>query len=110
MPSCNRVHGTPAAQRGVRLGVWIVAIGKARQEKPHAPGPAVLEILRAPEPESRREKEPEVPLVAQDCGVYPEISAGKHRCTVRFMNARNAGARAQQAMNDIPFRIQFCTL
>lgn len=49
-------------------------------------------------------------LVAQDCGVYPEISAGKHRCTVRFMNARNATARAQQAMNDIPFRIQFCTL
>ncbi|WP_348819657.1 cell division protein ZapD [Fontimonas sp. SYSU GA230001] len=49
-------------------------------------------------------------LVAQDCGVYPEISAGKHRCTVRFMNARNASARAQQATNDIPFQIQFCAL
>lgn len=48
-------------------------------------------------------------LVSPDSQVYPEISAGKHRCTVRFMSAR-AGGRAQQALNDIPFQIQFCAL
>ncbi len=49
-------------------------------------------------------------LVLPDTGVYPEISAGKHRCTVRFMNARDSGARAYQAAADIPFQIQFCSL
>ena len=49
-------------------------------------------------------------LVAQQTGVYPEISAGKHRCTVRFMNARDAGARAQQTTADVSFQIQFCAL
>ncbi|TJY65174.1 cell division protein ZapD [Sinimarinibacterium sp. CAU 1509] len=49
-------------------------------------------------------------LVPYDAGVYPEISAGKHRCTVRFMDARDANARAHQAMHDIAFRIQFCAL
>lgn len=49
-------------------------------------------------------------LVAQQSGVYPEISAGKHRCTVRFMNARDAAARAHQATSDVGFHIQFCTL
>ncbi len=49
-------------------------------------------------------------LVAQDTGVYPEISAGKHRFTVRFMNARDPSVRAQQATADIPFQLQYCAL
>ncbi|MDD3763186.1 MAG: cell division protein ZapD [Nevskiales bacterium] len=49
-------------------------------------------------------------LLAADGGVYPEISAGKHRCTVRFMDARDIDARAHQAMSNIAFKIQFCAL
>ncbi|MES0873849.1 cell division protein ZapD [Sinimarinibacterium thermocellulolyticum] len=49
-------------------------------------------------------------LVAKQAGVYPEISAGKHRCTVRFMDARSATGRAQQTSADIGFSIQFCAL
>ncbi|SFF60886.1 cell division protein ZapD [Fontimonas thermophila] len=48
-------------------------------------------------------------LVPLDAGVYPEISAGKHRCTVRFMSARTGG-RAQQTLDDIAFQLQFCAL
>jgi cell division protein ZapD len=49
-------------------------------------------------------------LVAADAGVYPEISAGKHRFTVRFMTQRDMNTRAVQAAVDIPFQMQVCTL
>lgn len=48
-----------------------------------------------------------VPAVA---GVYPEISAGRHRFTVRFMGARDVNSRAQQAQQDIAFQLQCCVL
>lgn len=49
-------------------------------------------------------------LVPVEAGVYPEISAGKHRFTVRFMNARDVNARSHQAMVDIAFQMQCCAL
>lgn len=49
-------------------------------------------------------------LVAIDAGVYPEISAGRHRFTVRFMSQRDVSARAVQATADISFKLQCCTL
>ncbi len=48
--------------------------------------------------------------VAASTGVYPEISAGRHRFTVRFMSVRDANSRAQQAQQDIPFTLQCCLL
>ncbi|TXH04422.1 MAG: cell division protein ZapD [Nevskiaceae bacterium] len=48
-----------------------------------------------------------VPLAAH---VYPEISAGRHRFTVRFMNANDVNVRSQQAAADISFLMQCCTL
>ncbi len=42
--------------------------------------------------------------------VYPEISAGRHRFTVRFMAIRELSARAQQSPADIGFDLQCCTL
>lgn len=48
-----------------------------------------------------------VPVAA---GVYPEISAGRHRFTVRFMTARDVNARSQQATADVSFQMQCCTL
>lgn len=49
-------------------------------------------------------------LVPLSAAVYPEISAGRHRFTVRFMNVRDIGARAQQAQSEIPFQLQCCNL
>lgn len=48
--------------------------------------------------------------VARDAEVYPEISAGRHRFTVRFMQVRDIASRAQQARNDLPFQLQCCNL
>jgi cell division protein ZapD len=77
----NSVEPQPAEARG---GMYVVA----------PPGPC--QLIRV--------------LVGPQAGAYPEISAGKHRCTVRFMSVRDAGARAVQAAADIPFQIQFCAL
>lgn len=49
-------------------------------------------------------------LVAADAGVFPEISAGRHRFTVRFMSQRDIHSRPVQATTDIPFQMQCCTL
>ena len=41
---------------------------------------------------------------------YPEISAGKHRFTVRFMKAGDVNSRSQQCTGDISFLMQCCAL
>jgi cell division protein ZapD len=49
-------------------------------------------------------------LVPASAGVYPEISAGRHRFTVRFMSQRDVNTRPTQATADVPFQLQCCTL
>jgi cell division protein ZapD len=49
-------------------------------------------------------------LVTPDHQVYPEISAGRHRFTIRFMALKDVNARNQQATQDIPFQLQCCVL
>lgn len=49
-------------------------------------------------------------LVPVGAGVYPEISAGRHRFTVRFMSARDVNVRAQQVQERVDFQLQCCTL
>src|SRR3546814_8754084 len=49
-------------------------------------------------------------LVPVAHSVYPEISAGRHRFTVRFMAMRELSARAQQSQSDIDFQLQCCNL
>jgi cell division protein ZapD len=49
-------------------------------------------------------------LVAASAGVYPEISAGRHRFTVRFMTQRDVNSRPVQTTVDVPFQLQCCTL
>lgn len=48
--------------------------------------------------------------VAFDRTLYPEISAGRHRYSFRFMSQPDVNARAQQAVGDIPFHLQCCSL
>ncbi|MGQ0528616.1 MAG: cell division protein ZapD [Panacagrimonas sp.] len=47
-------------------------------------------------------------FVPQDAGVYPEISAGSHRFTLRFMQLRDVNQRSGQAHRDIAFKLQCC--
>jgi cell division protein ZapD len=47
-------------------------------------------------------------FVPREAGVYPEISAGSHRFTLRFMQLREINQRAVQAHRDIAFKLQCC--
>lgn len=49
-------------------------------------------------------------LVPAAASVYPEISAGRHRFTVRFMSIHDVGARALQSQADVSFQLQCCNL
>lgn len=49
-------------------------------------------------------------IVAAEAGVYPEISAGRHRFTVRFMTQRDVNTRSTQTAADVPFQMQCCAL
>jgi cell division protein ZapD len=45
-----------------------------------------------------------------DSSYYPEISAGKHRFTVRFMEQQDTSARPIQTDSDLEFKLHCCTL
>ena len=47
-------------------------------------------------------------LVPENSGLYPEISAGQHRFTVRFAEWQGTETRARQAANDVPFFLALC--
>ncbi|MDI3260698.1 MAG: cell division protein ZapD [Sinobacteraceae bacterium] len=49
-------------------------------------------------------------LVPASADVYPEISAGKHRVSLRFMRLGDVNTRNVQAGGSIPFRLQCCAL
>lgn len=49
-------------------------------------------------------------MMQPELGVYPEISAGRHRFTVRFMSSRDVNQRSTQAAADVSFRLQCCVL
>lgn len=49
-------------------------------------------------------------LVDRELDAYPEISAGRHRFTIRFMQIRDVNQPARQAAEDIHFLLQRCTL
>lgn len=49
-------------------------------------------------------------LVARDAPVYPEISAGRHRFSIRFMECTDVNQRPQSSEAHIHFRLQCCEL
>jgi len=46
----------------------------------------------------------------KDTNVFPEISAGKHRFTIRFLTACNPSSRPEQSKQNIEFKIACCIL
>jgi cell division protein ZapD len=47
-------------------------------------------------------------LVSQGSGLYPEISAGQHRVTVRFAEWQGTEQRAGQVVDDVAFSLSLC--
>lgn len=48
--------------------------------------------------------------IAADFDIYPEISAGKHRYSVRFLNPVPIDAIPSQVKEDVPFMLSRCSL
>lgn len=49
-------------------------------------------------------------VIASDSRFYPEISAGKHRVTIRFMEQEDTCSRPVQADRDVDFELHCCVL
>ena len=47
-------------------------------------------------------------VLSQTHDIYPKISAGKQRFTIRFYSQENTGSRAAQVENDINFELHCC--
>lgn len=49
-------------------------------------------------------------ILPDDTAVFPEISAGKHRFTVRFLKSDDPAHRPEQVKKDIDFKLSCCIL
>ncbi len=49
-------------------------------------------------------------MLPKDTTVFPEISAGKHRFTIRFLKTRDPSHRPEQDKNNIDFKLACCIL
>jgi cell division protein ZapD len=47
-------------------------------------------------------------LMPANGGIYPEISAGPHRFTIRFVRWRGVDARPAQVSQDVRFQLAIC--
>ncbi len=47
-------------------------------------------------------------LLSSNAGIYPEISAGQHRFTVRFLRWRGVDERPLQVSQDVRFQLALC--
>lgn len=48
--------------------------------------------------------------IPRNSACYPEISAGKHRFSVRFMKNDDPSIRPDQCKEDVPFRLKMCVI
>ncbi|MFW6021354.1 MAG: cell division protein ZapD, partial [Guyparkeria sp.] len=49
-------------------------------------------------------------MIDDEIDAYPEISAGKHRFTVRFMTLGRENGHPRQIHEDVEFRLALCRL
>ncbi len=47
-------------------------------------------------------------LLPASAGIYPEVSAGQHRFTLRFLRWRGVDARPVQVSQDVRFLLAIC--
>ena len=46
--------------------------------------------------------------LAADCQLFPEVSAGRHRLTIRFMHQPDLSQRVVLCRDNVPFRLACC--
>jgi len=49
-------------------------------------------------------------ILDPESNIYPEISAGKHRFSIRFFRSNNPAQRSEQILQNIPFKLACCVL
>lgn len=49
-------------------------------------------------------------MIDSDSNIFPEISAGKHRFSIRFLKSQNPAHRPEQVNQDIEFKLSCCVL
>ena len=49
-------------------------------------------------------------LLPSDLNIFPEISAGKHRFSIRFLRTENPALRPEQEITDVEFKLACCSL
>lgn len=49
-------------------------------------------------------------MVPASSNIFPEISAGRHRFSIRFLKTHNPAHRPEQEKQDVPFRLACCVL
>ena len=47
-------------------------------------------------------------VIPRNLKYFPEVSGGKHRVTVRFMEQSETSNRPEQTGNDVEFELHFC--
>jgi cell division protein ZapD len=86
------------------IGLYLRLLRESAQPDEHiAEGGIFLHVPQGPNQLVRV-------LVPAAADVYPEISAGKHRVSIRFMRLGNVNTRNLQADSNIAFRLQCCLL
>jgi len=48
--------------------------------------------------------------LAAEANIFPEISAGKHRFSIRFLKSKNPAKRSEQVTDNINFKLTCCTV
>jgi len=118
LPALHFWLSQPVADRSRDLGVWLEQLDPVRR---------ALKLILMLTRESAMPAHHDAPagmfqmaldgglpyqlvrvMVAQDLRVFPEISAGKHRFTVRFLERDGLDDRAHQTQRDVPFQLVLC--
>ncbi len=119
LPAYHRWLSRPAEVRREVQQQWLDSLRLTRQTVE-----LLLKLVRntaGPSHETaaaggfQRNLDPDLPFqlirvaIDADLPYYAEISGGKHRFTIRFLEPSD-GARPQQATVDVPFRLSCCAL
>lgn len=119
LPVYHRWLHLPHEQRHADLEQWLATLDTVRQSIE-----LILKLIRnsaesaemtAPGGAYHHNLDPSVPFqlvrigLPGDTPYYVEVSGGKHRFAVRFLEAR-PGERPQQASGDVTFRLTCCVL
>lgn len=120
LPAYHQWLQRPPTQRRDAIAAWMQAFSTVQEAID-----SVLEVIRKSTPFEKNlaakgffqmtldaSRPPQLLRVAIPCETnnYPEISAGKHRFTVRFIHQDHPDQRAAQFEDDVEFRLACCTI